>query len=158
VVTPGAAFGSSTLWPAEHFAQACDRLADELDLRPVLAPGPGEEPIAQAIAAQMKRPPLALVEPVLPLDELVALIERAALLLSNDTGPRSIAVALRRPAVVLMGPTDPRHTDHWLERQRVLREPVECSPCHLKTCPIDHRCMVRIAPGRVLAAAKELLA
>jgi heptosyltransferase-2 len=158
VVTPGAAFGSSKLWPAPHFAQACDRLARELDLLPVLVPGPGEESIARAIALQMQRAPLALVDPPIGLDELVALIERAALVLTNDTGPRQIAVALHRPVVVVMGPTDPRHTEHWLERQRVLREATQCSPCHLKTCPIDHRCMVRIGPERVLAAAKELLA
>jgi heptosyltransferase-2 len=45
-----------------------------------------------------------------------------------------------------------------MERQRVLREPVECSPCHKKVCPIDHRCMTRLAPERVLDAAAELLA
>ena len=90
--------------------------------------------------------------------ELAALIGRARLLLCNDTGPRQIAVALGTPAVVLMGPTDPGHTAHWLERQRVLREDVPCSPCHLKTCPIDHRCMTRIEPERVADAARELLA
>ena len=51
-----------------------------------------------------------------------------ALLLTNDTGPRQIAVALGRPAVVLMGPTDPRHTAHHLERQRVLREDGRLQP------------------------------
>jgi heptosyltransferase II len=154
VVTPGAA---SKLWPPEHFSTACDRLARELDLLPVLAPGPGEEPIAQAIAQAMHGKPLLLVDPPLRLEELVALIRQAVLLLTNDTGPRSIAVALDRPQVVLMGPTDPRHTNHWLDRQRVLREPVECSPCHLKVCPIDHRCMTRITPDRVIRAARELL-
>jgi heptosyltransferase-2 len=158
VVTPGAAFGASKLWPPEHFAAACDRLARELELPALLAPGPGEEGIARAIAARAQSAPLLFVDPPLRLDELAALIERAALLLTNDTGPRHLAVALGRPQVVLMGPTDPRHTDHWLELQRVLREPVECSPCHLKTCPIDHRCMVRLAPERVVAAAAELLA
>jgi heptosyltransferase-2 len=69
-----------------------------------------------------------------------------------------MAVALGVPVVVLMGPTDPRHTLHLLERQRVLREPVECSPCHLKVCPIDHRCMTRLAPERVIEAVAELLA
>ena len=59
---------------------------------------------------------------------------------------------------MLIGPTDPRHTAHLLERQRVLREDVACSPCGLKICPIDHRCMTRLAPERVVAAAAELLA
>jgi heptosyltransferase-2 len=57
-----------------------------------------------------------------------------------------------------MGPTDPRHTAHHLERQRVLREEVPCSPCHHRRCPIDHRCMTRLAPERAVAAAEELLA
>jgi heptosyltransferase-2 len=68
-----------------------------------------------------------------------------------------MAVALGVPAVTVMGPTDPRHTEHLMERQRVLREPVDCSPCHLKVCPIDHRCMTRLDPDRAVAAAAELL-
>jgi heptosyltransferase-2 len=88
----------------------------------------------------------------------VALVAGAALQLGNDTGPRHIAVACGVPALVVMGPTDPRHTAHLLERQRVLREEVACSPCHLPACPIDHRCMTRLSPERVAAAAAELLA
>lgn len=158
VVTPGASFGSSKLWPAEHFAAACDGAARELGLRAVLAPGPGEEDIARAVAGLMKEAATCLVDPPIALDELAALVERATLVLTNDTGPRHMAVALGRPVVVVMGPTDPRHTAHLLERQRVLREPVECSPCHYKRCPIDHRCLTRLAPERALAAARELLA
>ncbi|MBW2279798.1 MAG: lipopolysaccharide heptosyltransferase II [Deltaproteobacteria bacterium] len=157
VVTPGANFGASKLWPAEHFAEACDRLARELGLRTVLAPGPGEEPIVAAIAERMQEKPVALVDPVTGLAALAALIDDARLLLTNDTGPRHIAVACGTPVVVVMGPTDPRHTAHLLERQRVLREDVDCSPCHLKVCPIDHRCMTRLSPERVVRAGEELL-
>jgi heptosyltransferase-2 len=157
VVTPGASFGASKLWPPEHFAAACDGLRHSRGLRAVLAPGPGEESVARAIAAQARSAPLVLDAPVTTLPELAALIARSKLVLTNDTGPRHIAVALGTPVISLLGPTDPRHTAHLLERQRVLREPVECSPCHLKTCPIDHRCMQRLAPERVLAAAAELL-
>ncbi len=158
LVTPGAAFGSSKLWPPAHFARACDALAERHGLLPVLAPAPGEQAIAHAVAARMSRPPLLVVEPEATLAELKALVARASLLLTNDTGPRQIASALGRPVVVLMGPTDPRHTAHHLERQRVLREEVACSPCHHRICPIDHRCMTRISPERAVAAADELLA
>lgn len=158
VVTPGANFGSSKLWPSEHFAAACDGIAERLGLAPVLAPGPGEEALARDVAARARTPVHVLADPTTSLPELAALIARAALVLSNDTGPRAVAVALGRPVVVLMGPTDPRYTALHLERQRVLREDVECSPCHLKTCPIDHRCMTRLAPERAVAAAQELLA
>ncbi len=157
VVTPGASFGASKLWPAEHFADACDRLAREHGLRAVLAPGPGEEGTAAAIADAMQETSVALIDPVTGLAGLAALIDDARLLLTNDTGPRHIAVACGTPVVVVMGPTDPRHTAHLLERQRVLREEVECSPCQLKVCPIDHRCMTRLSPDRAVKAAEELL-
>ncbi len=158
VVTPGAGFGASKRWPPEHFAAACDGIARRLGLRPVLAPAPGEEPVAREVCSRTRERALCLDRPALALDELAALVARGRLLLTNDTGPRQIAVALRRPAVVLMGPTDPRHTAHHLEWQRVLREEVACSPCHLPRCPIDHRCMRRLAPERAVAAAGELLA
>lgn len=158
LVTPGASFGASKLWPAAHFAAACDGIVRRLSLLPVLAPGPGELAIARRIAGAMRERCLALVDPPPDLAELKALVERSALVLSNDTGPRHIAVALGRPVVVLMGPNDPRHTAQHLERQRVLRHEVVCSPCHLKTCPIDQRCLTRLAPERAIAAAEELLA
>jgi heptosyltransferase-2 len=156
VVCPGAHYGASKLWPPEYFARACDLLS-ERGLKTVLAPGPGETEIARAIAGAMKAAVVNLVEPVIGLPELAALLARARLLLVNDTGPRQMAVAVGTPVVTVMGPTDPRHTQHLLDRQRVLREDVECSPCHLKTCPIDHRCMTRLQPERVVAAAAELL-
>jgi len=158
VVTPGASFGASKLWPPEHFAAACVGLREARGMRSMLAPGPGEEAVAHAIAARAGAAVHVLDAPVTTLSELAALIARSKLLLTNDTGPRQMAVALGTPVIALLGPTDPRHTAHLLERQRVLREPVECSPCHLKVCPIDHRCMQRLAPERVLAAAAELLA
>ena len=158
-MTPGASFGSSKLWPPAHFARCRRRDRTAARRSPVvLAPGPGEEALAQEIARAMREPALVLAEPPTSLAELVALIAGAALHLGNDTGPRHIAVALGIPTIVLIGPTDPRHTAHQLERQRVLREAVPCSPCGLKACPIDQRCMTRIAPERVVAAAAELLA
>jgi heptosyltransferase-2 len=157
VVTPGASFGSSKLWPPAHFAAAADAIAQRHGLRVVLAPGPGEEALAREVAGRMKEPAAVLDDPPTRLDELLALIAAARLHLGGDTGPRQMAVATGVPSVVVMGPTDPRHSAHSLERQRVLREPVACSPCHLKTCPIDHRCMLRIGPERAAAAADELL-
>jgi heptosyltransferase-2 len=157
VVTPGASFGASKLWPAEHFASACDQISSNHKLVTVLAPGPGEFQIASEIASQMQERAIALVNKPPRLADLKALISRSALLLSNDTGPRHIAVALRRPVVVVMGPTNPAHTSLHLERQRVLRREIPCSPCQLKTCPIDHRCMTGLHPDLVITAAGELL-
>lgn len=157
LVTPGANFGGSKLWPTEHFAAACDGIRRRLGLRAVLAPGPSELPIARAIARASGEDTVALVDPSPGLSELKALVERSRLVLTNDTGPRHVAVALGRPTVVVMGPTDPAITHQHMERQRVLREEVDCSPCQLKTCPIDHRCMTRLEPERAIAAVAELL-
>jgi heptosyltransferase-2 len=157
VVTPGASFGASKLWPPEHFAHACDRIAVIHKLIPILAPGPGEFEIAYEIENRMKERGVVLVDKPPRLADLKALISRSALLLSNDTGPRHIAVALGCPVVVVMGPTNPVHTAMQLENQRVLRQDLPCSPCQLKVCPIDHRCMTELHPGRVIAAADDFL-
>ncbi len=157
IVAPGASFGTSKLWPTEHFAKACDRIAAELGLVPVLAPAPSELSTAQRIGEQMSERTQRLIYAPPDLENLKALIERSRLVLSNDTGPRHMAVALGRPVVVVMGPTNPRHTALHLERQRVLRRDLPCSPCQLKRCPIDHRCMIGLSPDSVVSAARDLL-
>jgi len=157
VVTPGASFGASKLYPPESFARACDGLVVECGLSVVFAPGPGEEELCRRVIELMDTDALVLDDPVTTLAEHKALLADAALALSNDTGPRHMAVALGVPTVTLMGPTDPRHSEYEMDRQRVLREDVDCSPCHEKICPIDHRCMTRLPPERVVAAARELL-
>jgi heptosyltransferase-2 len=156
-VSPGAGFGPSKLWPARSFAEACGELARRFGLRPVLAPAPNEVEIAASIAALDSNIATWRADASATLGGLKALLARSQLVLTNDTGPRHIAVALAVPVITVMGPTDPRHTHCNLELQRVLREDVSCSPCQKKVCPIDHRCMTRLAPERVVEAAVELM-
>jgi heptosyltransferase-2 len=157
VVSPGASSGSSKLWPAGHFASACDAISRRHSLTAVLAPGPDEVAESHRVASAMGERCVQLIRPEIDLTDLKALIAGSRLVLSNDTGPRHIAVALDRPVIVLMGPTDPRHSSSQLERQRVLREIVPCGPCHLSRCPTDHRCMTGLSPIRAISAAGELL-
>jgi len=156
-IIAGAAFGSAKMWPPAQFAAACDQLYERRGWRAVLAPGPGEEALGHEVAKHSKHGVTLLMDPPLSLTGLAALLERSQLVLSNDTGPRSMAVALGLPVVVPIGPTDDAHTRHHLERQRVLMEDVDCRPCRLRVCPIDHRCMTRITPERVANAAEELV-
>jgi len=158
VVAPGAAFGPAKRWPPGHFAAACELLARRHGLLPVIAPAPSEVALAAEIAGRARVRAVALVDPTPGIAGLKALVARASLVLANDSGARHVAVAFGRPIVVLLGPSDPRHGAQELETQRVLREPVACSPCGLRRCPIDHRCMTRLRPERVLEAAAELLA
>ena len=159
VVTPGAGFGASKLWPAEHFATACDEIQRRHGLLPLVvpAPDPAEMAIAREIAERARERCIAVVDRPGTLSDLKGFVARSELVLTNDTGPRHVGVAFDKPVVVLIGPSAPRHTHHLMERQRVLCEDVPCSPCGRKICPIDHRCMTRLDPKRAVAAAGELL-
>lgn len=79
------------------------------------------------------------------------------LFVTNDSGAMHVASALRVPTVAIYGPTDWIATAPSGPISRIVREPVECSPCMLRECPIDHRCMERISPGAVARAALELV-
>jgi heptosyltransferase-2 len=86
-----------------------------------------------------------------------ALLRRVALLVCNDSGTRHIAAAFGVPSLMMLGPTSLEKTDCNLEQVRVYTAGVDCSPCYRRECPIDHRCMTRISPDRVLADALPLL-
>jgi len=151
----GAAFGPSKIWPAQNFARVADEMTRRHGARVVVLCGPGEEAIGAQVRDLAQSSVVDTGLAPLSLDLLKALIARSRVLLTNDTGPRHIAAAFRVPVVCLMGPTDPTYTDSDMEGQVVLRAAeVECSPCHLKVCPIDHRCMVRITPERALEAVE----
>ena len=155
-INPGASFGSSKLWPPAHFAALADILTERHGLRTILLVGPGEEPIADEIVGRMKTRPVYDRSRLLSLDVLKPFVRDLKLLVTTDTGPRHYAVAFDVPLVVIMGPTDPRYTAANLERTEVVRHDVPCGPCHLKACPIDHRCMAGIPPAEVLERIEGL--
>ena len=85
--------------------------------------------------------------------ELPALLAACRLFVGNDAGAMHVAAAVGVPVVGIFGPTDPAGTSPMTPQFTLVREPVSCSPCFLRHCPIDHRCMTRIAVDRVFAAA-----
>ena len=154
---PGASFGSSKLWTVDGFAGTIAGLRERRGLRTLVLCGPGEEELARAISAASGAAAIDTSAQPLALELLKPVLRRARLLVTTDTGPRHIATAFGTPCVVLMGPTDPRHTASNLEATRVVRVDVDCGPCHLKICPLDHRCMTRLSAPDALAAADALL-
>lgn len=155
LLAPGASFGSSKLWPAERFGAVGDALARGGMAVAVLGTS-GERPLADRVRAAMRQPAANLAGR-LGLGGLKALVRRARVLVCNDAGARHVAVAFGVPAVVLMGPTSLEKTSANLERVRVLSADVPCRPCYLRECPIDHRCMTRIDPDRVVREAQAAL-
>jgi heptosyltransferase-2 len=156
-LNPGAQYGASKCWPPEHFARLAELLEQRWNCRLLLFIGPGEESIGDEIV-QLSRTAIINTGPdQVDLALLKPLIQRCRLLVTNDTGPRHYAVAFDIPVVVIMGPTDPRYTHANLEKTRVLRQELDCSPCHLKECPLEHSCMRDITPQDVLQAAEQLV-
>jgi heptosyltransferase-2 len=156
-LNPGAKFGSSKCWPAHHFASLADMLTKRWNCKILLFIGPGEEDLGQSIAGLSKAEIINTEPDRIDLALLKPLIKRCQLLVTNDTGPRHYAVAFDVPVVVIMGPTDPRYTDTNLEKTLVLRQPIDCSPCHEKICPRNHECMTEISPHAVLGGIETLL-
>jgi len=153
---PGAGFGPSKIWPLRYVAELARKLLDE-ELQVALVHAPGEEQLADEILRLTGPGPANLGGAGMSLGLLKAILARASLLICNDAGARHIAAAFRVPALVIMGPTDLRYTNLNLGLTRILRADVECAPCHLKVCPIDHRCMTRVEPSRVLKEAHGAL-
>jgi len=148
-LAPGASFGQSKLWPPAHFAALADRLSEKYGLRTIMLAGPGEEKITEQIISHMKTKSVLTKEPIY-LDLLKPVIRDLALLIATDSGPRHVATPFRVPTVVIMGPTHPGWSGIYLDSQEVIRHDVPCGPCHLKICPLDHRCMIGITPDEVM--------
>ena len=151
-VSPGAAFGTAKRWLPERFAEAATRLARAREARVVIVGAASERAVGEQVMAGLGVPGRLLAgETSLP--ELVGVLATADLLLTNDSGPMHVAAALGVPLVAIFGPTDPRETSPV--RGAVVRHPVECSPCLLRECPIDHRCMRGVDVDRVVAAGDD---
>ena len=159
VLCPGANFGASKCWAPDRFAAVADQLVVSHGITVAISPGPGEEPLARAIAQTMEQPSILLESPCLTLAELKSLVSRASLLLGNDTGPRHFGRAFDVPRVTVFGPTEARWTDTSHGKETIVRVDVPCGPCHKKVCPLEEQiCMTRVTVENVVSACREMLA
>jgi heptosyltransferase II len=157
LLNPGAQFGTAKLWPAEYFTVLADRLIEELGATILISGAPRERRIIEAISRSMKHAPVDLLSKGSTLGTLKEIVRRCDLMITNDTGPRHIAAAFDVPVVTLFGPTHPEWTEINFAKERKLAVKVFCGPCQKKTCPLDHRCMIRLTPAMVYDAAMGLL-
>lgn len=157
-ISPGAAFGSAKRWLPERFAEAARRVACAHDASIVLFGSAGERPLCETVAGFLREsgPRLKNFAGETTLAEFIELAAACRLFLTNDSGAMHIASALGVPTVAVFGATDPTATGPVGPLARVVREPVECSPCKLRECPTDHCCMTRVSAERVADVALEL--
>jgi heptosyltransferase II len=153
----GASYGSAKCWPPDRFAEVADRVAAQSNADVILFGTAGETAVSSAITAGMRRPPIDLTGKTV-IAELPALLSQCHLFIGNDSGAMHVASAVGLPVVAVFGPTDPFGTAPVTPRCTIVQEKPYCSPCFLRRCPTDHRCMTRIAPANVVAAAQGWLA
>ena len=152
---PGAAYGAAKCWPPEYFARLGDLILDRFRVNLVVTLGPGETALEPLISGPMKNRAHFLQ---LPLGLLPPLFKRIHLLVTNDTGPRHIGVAMDRPMVAFFGPSDLRFTDFHMEKTVLLRrDDLPCLPCNQRVCPLGHHdCMKGIPAEQVFSHVERI--
>jgi lipopolysaccharide heptosyltransferase II len=156
-VCPGAEYGPAKRWPAERFAAAMGEFHSRTPADWVLFGVKGDAPAGQAITDACSFPVSNRIGAT-TLDQLIDELTACDALLTNDTGTMHLAAFLGVPTVAIFGSTEPDLTAPLGDFHRVLRRKVDCSPCFLRECPIDFRCMTGIAPSEAAAALGEVLA
>jgi len=149
----GGLFGRAKHWGDEKYRETADRLRGN-GFEVILLTSPGERRQAETIAAMGD--PLPMIGEDGDVLQLAAAISQCSVVVTNDSGPLHLAMALAVPSVSIFGPTDPARTV-IPGASRVLQRPVGCQPCYKRDCPLrHHRCMTEIAVDDVFSAAVGL--
>lgn len=156
-VSPGAAFGTAKRWLPKRFAEAAGALAAARGASIALFGSKNERALCEEVAQLLRGQQVTNYAGQTTLAQFIDLAAGCELFLTNDSGSMHIASALGVPTVAIFGATDDTTTGPTGSKARVVRQPVDCSPCLLRECPIDHRCMTGVSSERVVKEALELL-
>lgn len=152
----GASYGSAKCWLPSRFAEVASRLQAGADADVILFGTAAEANVSTAISAEMRQPPIDLTGKT-AIADLPALLSQCHLFIGNDSGAMHVAAAVGLPVIAVFGPTDPLGTSPVTQRCSIVRQRPYCSPCFLRRCPTDHRCMTAITADMVEAATKPWL-
>lgn len=158
-VVPGARW-ETKVWPAERFAEVIDQVHKRGGVRAVLLGSPDEVSLCERIAAACESAPVNLAGRT-SLRQLAAVLGLTDLVLCHDSAAMHLAVALKRPLVCLIGPTNPRRTGPYRRIDDVVRLKLDCAPCYLRRlsqCRFDHRCMNELDADTVVGAVEKAFA
>jgi heptosyltransferase-2 len=163
VFAPGAAYGTAKRWLLPYVARVASDLVRGRHATCVMVGGRGDAPAAAEVLGRLDPDARAHVIDLTgqtTIEALAGVLSLSAACVANDSGAMHMAAAVGAPVVALFGPTREHETAPLTQRNKraeVLTHPVWCRPCMLRECPIDHRCMKRIAPDRVYAMLTSLL-
>lgn len=153
-ICPGAEYGAAKRWPVESFRRAMEIVTASHDVKWLIVGVAKDRPLADKIVKDFKGD----VENLTGKTSLGALIQRMKQmqgLVTNDTGTMHLAASLGIPTVAIFGSTEPDLTGPLGDFHQVLRHQVECSPCFLRECPLDFRCMKEITSEEVAATIQR---
>lgn len=153
--------GQSKRWPLSHWATLIDRLICEEGVSVVLTGAPDDLPLIEWVMERTRERPVNLAGKT-SLAQLAALLQRADLFISGDSGPMHIAGAVGTPLIAIHGPTDPAHSGPVGPHATILKSNIWCSPCYMAKDTADCRfyttqCMKNILPAQVCAVARTKL-
>jgi lipopolysaccharide heptosyltransferase II len=154
---PGAEYGPAKRWLPERFAEVVRSVHEQTGAEWRVFGVAGDRPVADLIINAAGDSCIDLVGKT-TLAQLMEELYSCDLLLTNDTGTMHLAAHLGVPTVSVFGSTEPTLTGPLGPSHRVLRHHVECSPCFLRECPIDFRCMKEVTAGEVTEAVLAALA
>lgn len=155
-INPGATGGTAKRWFPERFANLAEKLCDAYGTKVVVFGGPADRALGEYIRSASNDKCVNLAGKT-TLREAFALIARCSLFITNDSGLMHAAGALDVNQIALIGPTDHRATAPFGLKSRMIRLPVDCSPCRKKDCPTDHKCMKGIGVDMVLEEACSMM-
>ncbi len=153
---PGAEYGPAKRWLPERFAAAAEKVSAQSFVQWILFGTTRDATIGEQIAAALRDHCVNRIGQT-TLDQLIAELRECRLLVTNDTGTMHLAALLAVPVVAIFGSTEPRLTGPLGEGHIILRHHVECSPCFLRECPIDFRCMKAVTVQDVANAVLSIL-
>ena len=154
IVNPGAAWPNKR-WPAERFGAVAAAMHRELGLRSLVLWGPGEQPLANAVAAASEG--AGEVAPPTSVADLAGIARGAKLMISGDTGPLHVAGAAGTPIVAIFGPTQPARNGPWAAGDISISRVEQCSCHYERRCRKPVPCIDDISADEVIAAVRRRL-
>jgi heptosyltransferase II len=152
---PGAEYGPAKQWP--RFAEVAQEIAGRFPVQWILFGTAGDGPSGDKVAEVLGDKCVNRIGQT-TLAQLINELRECDLLLTNDTGTMHLADLLRVPTVSIFGSTEPQRTAPLGQGHRIFRHHVECSPCFLRECPLDFRCMAAVTSAEVIAGIEQMMA
>jgi heptosyltransferase-2 len=152
---PGAEYGPAKQWP--HFAEVAQEIARRFPVQWILFGTDTDGAVGAKIAEALGDKCVNRIGQT-TLEQLINELRGCDLLLTNDTGTMHLADLLRVPTVSIFGSTEPQRTAPLAQGHRIFRHHVECSPCFLRECPLDFRCMAAVTSAEVIAGIEQMIA